>query len=158
MRSTQNVCPSSKNVLSFISSANIYWASPIHGLPRSGKESACQCRMRRRHQFNPWVGKIPWRWKWQPTLVFLPGESQGQGSPAGCSSRSHKESDVTSRLSMLLPYILGRLGPSTGLCVITQMVLKHQLVSPGSRIFLSTLSPERSFQRDQTVLSYLYTP
>ena len=30
-----------------------------------GKESACQCR---RHGFNPWVGKIPWNRKWQPTL------------------------------------------------------------------------------------------
>ena len=30
--------------------------------------------------FNPWVGKIPWRRKWQPTPVFLPGESHGQRS------------------------------------------------------------------------------
>ena len=37
----------------------------------SGKESACQCR---RHRFNPWVGKIPRKRKWQPTPVFLPGE------------------------------------------------------------------------------------
>ena len=29
--------------------------------------------------FNPWVGKIPWRRAWQPTPVFLPGESRGQG-------------------------------------------------------------------------------
>ena len=28
------------------------------------KESACQCR---RHVFDPWIGKIPWRRKWQPT-------------------------------------------------------------------------------------------
>ena len=35
--------------------------------------------------FNPWVGKIPWRRAWQPTLVFLPGESHGQKSLAGCS-------------------------------------------------------------------------
>ena len=27
---------------------------------------------------NPWVGKIPWRRKWQLILVFLPGESYGQ--------------------------------------------------------------------------------
>ena len=33
--------------------------------------------------FNPWVGKIPWRRKWQPTPVFLPGESHGQRSLAG---------------------------------------------------------------------------
>ena len=31
----------------------------------------------RRHRFDPWVGKIPWRRKWQLTLVFLPGESHG---------------------------------------------------------------------------------
>ena len=35
--------------------------------------------------FNPWVRKIPWRRKWQPTPVSLPGESQGQGSLAGYS-------------------------------------------------------------------------
>ena len=34
---------------------------------------------------NPWVGKIPWRRAWQPTLVFLPGESHGQRSLVGCS-------------------------------------------------------------------------
>ena len=38
----------------------------------SGKGSACQCRRRRRRGFSPWVWKIPWRRKWQPTLVFLP--------------------------------------------------------------------------------------
>ena len=41
----------------------------------SGKESACQCRRHRRHGFNPWVGKIPWRRKWQFTPVFLLGEA-----------------------------------------------------------------------------------
>ena len=39
--------------------------------------------------FNPWVGKISWRRKWQPTLVFLPGKSHEQRnlvgySPWGC--------------------------------------------------------------------------
>ena len=42
-----------------------------------GKESACQCR---RGRFNLWVGKIPWRRKWQPTPVILPGKSHGQRS------------------------------------------------------------------------------
>ena len=40
----------------------------------SGEEPTCQGRRRR---FDPWVGKIPWRRAQQPTLVFLPGESQG---------------------------------------------------------------------------------
>ena len=48
----------------------------------SGKESACHCR---RCKFNPFVRKIPWRWKYQPTPVFLPGKSHGQRSPGGCS-------------------------------------------------------------------------
>ena len=45
------------------------------GVPRwhSGKESARQCRRRKRCRFSPWVGKIPWSRKWQPTLAFLPG-------------------------------------------------------------------------------------
>ena len=41
---------------------------PHHlGLPRllSGKESACQCKRRRRHRFDPLVGKIPWKGKCQ---------------------------------------------------------------------------------------------
>ena len=46
---------------------------------RSGKESACQHRRCRRPWFDPWLGKIPWRRKWQPTPVFLPGESRGRG-------------------------------------------------------------------------------
>ena len=46
----------------------------------SGKEPACQCRKLRRRNFDPWVRKIFWRKKWQPTSVFLPGESYGQRS------------------------------------------------------------------------------
>ena len=38
-------------------------------------------------QFDPWVGKIPWRRKWQPTPVYLPGEFHGQGrEPGGLQS------------------------------------------------------------------------
>ena len=39
----------------------------------------------KRHGFDPWVRKIPWRKKWQPAPVFLPGESHGQRSLAGYS-------------------------------------------------------------------------
>ena len=39
-----------------------------------------QCRSHRRHRFNPRIWKIPWMRAWQPTLVFLPGESHGQRS------------------------------------------------------------------------------
>ena len=58
----------------------------------SGKESACQCRRRR---FDPWVRKIPWRRKWQPTPVFLPGKRHGQWSLEGYSPWGRKELDAT---------------------------------------------------------------
>ena len=56
-----------------------------------GKEPTCQCR---RHGFDPWVRKILWRRKWQPTSLFLPGKSCGQGnltdySPWGCKRVGH---------------------------------------------------------------------
>ena len=56
------------------------------GLPwwLSGKEPAWQCR---RCRFNHWVGKIPWRRKWQPTPVFFAWEIPWAEEP-GCSPRS----------------------------------------------------------------------
>ena len=67
--------------------------SHILGLPwwLSGEESACKCR---RHKFDPWVGKIPWRRKRQPILVFLPGKSHGHRSLVGYSPWG-TESDTT---------------------------------------------------------------
>ena len=60
-----------------------------------GKESACQCRSYRRGGFDPWVRKIPWRRKWQPTSVFLPGKLHGQKSLVGYSPWGGLESDTT---------------------------------------------------------------
>ena len=59
------------------------------------KESACQSRRHKRYKFDPWVRKISWRRKWQPTSVFLPGESHGQRSLVGYSPWGRKESDMT---------------------------------------------------------------
>ena len=56
----------------------------------NGKESACQCRRCRIRGFNTWMGKMPWRRKWQPTLVFLPGKSRRQRSLAGYSPWGRK--------------------------------------------------------------------
>ena len=47
-----------------------------------------------RPEFNPWVGKIPRRTAWQPTPVFLPGESQGQRSLIHYSPWGHEELDT----------------------------------------------------------------
>ena len=51
----------------------------------SDKELVCQCRRHKRRGFHPWLRKIPWRRKWEPTSVFLPGESQEQGNLVGYS-------------------------------------------------------------------------
>ena len=87
-----------------------------YGLPRwlSGKEPACQCR---RGRFDPWVRKSPWRRKWQPTPVFLPGESDGQRSLAGHSLWSCRELDRTSLVAQMVKasgYNVGDLGSIPG--------------------------------------------
>ena len=61
-----------------------------------GKKSACIVG---EPGFDPWVGKIPWRRAWQPTPVFLPGESQGHRSLEDCCPKRHKESDTTEHSS-----------------------------------------------------------
>ena len=58
----------------------------------SGKESVCQSR---KLGFDHWVRKIPQRRAWQPTPVFLPGESHGQKGLVGYSPEGYKEWDVT---------------------------------------------------------------
>ena len=50
-------------------------------------------------RFDPWVGKISWRRKWQPTPIFLPGKPHEQGSLAVYSPWGHKESDMTTQYS-----------------------------------------------------------
>ena len=69
------------------SQMSIMWGFP--GGP-SGKEPTRQCRGYKGHGFDPWVRKIPWRRTWQPTPVFLPGESHGQRSLAGYSPQDRK--------------------------------------------------------------------
>ena len=61
----------------------------------SGKELAFQCKRLKRHGFDPWVRKTPSRRVWQPTPVFLAGESHGERSLVGYCPQGHKESDMT---------------------------------------------------------------
>ena len=78
--------------------------SSNHWLPgNSGSErlptivSVClQCG---RPGFDPWIGKIPWRRKWQPTPVLLPEKVHGRRSLIGYSLWGRKESDTTERLT-----------------------------------------------------------
>ena len=73
----------------------------LFALPRwlTGKESTCQC------EFHPWVGKLPWRRRWQLTPVFLPGEFRGQRSLVGPCG--HKEVDMIEHIytSFLFPIV-----------------------------------------------------
>ena len=78
------------NCICFGSHKSIHWSDRyqclyFEGFPCSsvGKESVCNCLLQsvcRRPRSDSWVGKIPWGRKWQPTPVFLPGESHGQRS------------------------------------------------------------------------------
>ena len=70
------------------------------GFPGGGSDKvpACQCRRHKRHRFDPWVRKIPWRRAWQPTSVFMPGESLGQRSLA---TRVHRVTQSQTQLKQL---------------------------------------------------------
>ena len=74
-----------------------FWGSSPGGI--SGKEPACQCRRHKRHRYDPWDGRIPWRRAWQPTPVFMTGEFHGQRSLAGYSPQGLTELDVTEAIS-----------------------------------------------------------
>ena len=79
-----------------LSSNNTIFLPSSNGLPWwfRGTQSTCQCRRQRRCGFNPWVGKIPWSRRWQPTPVFLLKKPQGQRNLAGYSPWDCKESDA----------------------------------------------------------------
>ena len=56
----------------------------------SVKNPSCQCRRSKRHCFNLWFRKMPWKRAWQSTPVFLPGKSPRIEEPAGYSPQGHK--------------------------------------------------------------------
>ena len=66
------------------------------------KNLPANAKRQKKHEFDPWVRKIPWSRTWQPSPVFSPGESHGQRSLEGYSPRSHKESDMIEQLSMYI--------------------------------------------------------
>ena len=81
-------------VISFLISVKL-------GLPRrlSDKESACQAG----RGFSPWAAKVPWRRKWQPTPVCLPGKPHGQRSLGGYSPWGHNSQTGLSTLRQHSP-------------------------------------------------------
>ena len=85
----------------------------------SGKESTCPCRRHKRCGLDPWAGKIPWRRKWQPTPVFLPGKFLRQRSLMGYSPRDCNQIELSAR---------------------THMTLQHPNQSPNATVPAGTLS------------------
>ena len=77
--------------------ASFCYQKMLGGFPggTSSEEPAYPSRRQKRCRFDPWVRKIPWRRKWLPTPVLLPGEFHGQRSLVGYSPCSPKESDAT---------------------------------------------------------------
>ena len=99
---------------------NIESSSLCYRFPRwlTGKEAICQCRRHRRHSFDPWVRKIPWRRKWQTTPVFLHENFRGQRGLMGYSPWGRKEWDRTEHAAALC--CTG--GPCRGICFVYSSV------------------------------------
>ena len=62
------------------------WWAAVHGVTKSWTQLS---------DFTSFFTFMLWRRKWQPTPVFLPGESQGRGSLVGCRLWGRTESDMT---------------------------------------------------------------
>ena len=63
------------------------------------------CLQCRRPEFDPWVGKFPWRREWQPTLVFLPGEFCEQKSLVDYSPWGRKELDMSDLPTLVIAVV-----------------------------------------------------
>ena len=113
------------------------------GPPRwlSGEESACHCKRFRKCRFDPWVRKIPWRRKWQPAPVFLPGEFHGQRSLAGYRPWGPKELDTTQHVCTHIYSIIDTAGP------------------PHPQVLLSWIKPAATFyQRGLSICWWILEP
>ena len=99
-----------------IRNVRLFWRNKVDFFPNkgslgllrwlSGKSQTANVGDARDNGFSPWVGKIPWRRKWQPTPISCLGKSHGQRSLAGYSPWGSKESDMIKWLSMHTNVIL----------------------------------------------------
>ena len=102
----------------------------LPGLPwLSSKEFTCRFR---KHEFNPWVRKIPWRKKCQPTPVLLPGKFHGQKRlmnyhPWGSQKSQTQLSDYTTTIKS--SYLWFIYLPIYHLSIIYLLVLRKLLYS-----------------------------
>ena len=120
----------------------------------TGSICVCQCRRYKRCRFDPWIRKIPWSRKWQPTLVFLPGKLHGQRSLLGYSPWGCKELDTTEQPSMqALTYNLDLKTRLTHICFrerkmrreyvsISSLSASHGKLCPPHRLLPQHAPPE----------------
>ena len=105
----------------------------------------------RRRRFDPWIRKIPWRSKWQPTSVCLPGKSHGQRSlvgycPWGCKRvgqnlATQQQQHPFSHLTHILIFVvLSMTYPFTFMVYSFQQALNVSYSSYISRILLTAVS------------------
>ena len=122
----------------------------------SGEESTCQCRRHRRPGFSLWVGMIPWRRKWQPTPVFLPGKFHGQRSLVDFSPWGGKELDMTEHTCTIL--IMANTGcflHCRWLCFSTLNTLRSLLPTVGGKNYCySPNGKETEAERVQLTAKY----
>ena len=73
--------------------------APIYYFPGGSDDKQFACTAGSNCRFDPWIGKIPWRRNWQPTLISLPGKSHGQRIPVGYGPWGLKELHMTEPLT-----------------------------------------------------------
>ena len=88
-----------KSIVSNLKRLEMFWGIPnfffVYLIFKESQQLRLQCRISR---LEPWVGKIPWRRAWQPTPMFLPGESPWTEEPCGLRSMGSQR-DMTEPLS-----------------------------------------------------------
>ena len=104
----------------------------------------------------PGSGRFPWRWAWQPTPVFLPGESHGQRSLVGYGAWGRKESDTKNGVAKSRTQ-LKQLSKHMHSCNrwFLLLCLSHQLVSMNYYQTTGTHTYILVFQLSQTEISQL---
>ena len=118
-----------------------------------GKVSACNAGD---PVFHPWVRKIPWRWAWQLTPTFLPGESHGQRSLVGYSPQGPKESNMTKHvisLSHMYLYMYKHTCILNNLCNLLFYVLLYNVLSHSCNN--SKVSTNYTFFYSVKILDYI---
>ena len=124
----------------------------------SGKEPACQCKRDKRWGFNPRVGKIPWRRAWQPTPVFLPGESHWQRSPEGYSpcghSVRHDWSDLAYTVHIRQSQSPSSFHPSPN--YVHMSILRLRVYSYPANRFIYTVFLESTYTNSYVIFVFLF--